>query len=66
MTTTEVAGHAYALLADGATAEIRPAGPGDLNARVTSHGAADPSLRQLRMPPAATLAEPAPGGEAAQ
>jgi len=26
-------------------------------------GAADPFLRQLRMPPAATLAEPAPGGE---
>jgi GNAT superfamily N-acetyltransferase len=38
----------------------------DVRARVTSHGAADPFLRQLRMPPAATLAEPAPGGEAAQ
>jgi hypothetical protein len=38
----------------------------DARARVTSHGAGDPFLRQLRMPPAATLAEPAPGGEAAQ
>jgi len=38
----------------------------DARARVTSHRAADPFLRQLRMPPAATLTEPAPGGEAAQ
>ena len=38
----------------------------DVRVRVTSHGAADPFLRQLRMPPATTLAEPAPGGEAAQ
>jgi acyl-CoA synthetase (NDP forming)/RimJ/RimL family protein N-acetyltransferase len=38
----------------------------DARVRVTSHGAADPFLRQLRLPPAATLAEPAPGGEAAQ
>src|SRR5215831_9001416 len=37
----------------------------DARVRVTSHRAADPFLRQLRMPPAATLAEPAPG-EAAQ
>jgi acyl-CoA synthetase (NDP forming)/GNAT superfamily N-acetyltransferase len=38
----------------------------DARVRVTSHRAADPFLRQLRMPPAATLAEPAPGGEDAQ
>jgi acyl-CoA synthetase (NDP forming)/GNAT superfamily N-acetyltransferase len=38
----------------------------DARVRLTSHRAADPFLRQLRMPPAATLAEPQPGGEAAQ
>jgi acyl-CoA synthetase (NDP forming)/GNAT superfamily N-acetyltransferase len=38
----------------------------DARVRVTSHRAADPFLRQLRMPPAAAPAEPAPSGEAAQ
>jgi hypothetical protein len=37
----------------------------DARVRVTSHRAADPFLRQLRMP-AATLSGPASGGEAAQ
>jgi acyl-CoA synthetase (NDP forming) len=37
MTTTAVAGRAYALLADGATAEIRPAGPDDLDAVTRFH-----------------------------
>ena len=77
MTTTAVAGHSYALPPDDlpqvAGLDLNPviARPdgvfaGDARARVTSHGAADPFLRQPRMPPAATLAEPAPGGEAAQ
>jgi acyl-CoA synthetase (NDP forming)/RimJ/RimL family protein N-acetyltransferase len=38
----------------------------DARVRVTSHWAADPFLRQLRMPPAAGAAEPEPGGEAAE
>jgi acyl-CoA synthetase (NDP forming) len=38
----------------------------DARVRVTSHRAADPFLRQLRMPPAAGAAEPEPGGEAAE
>ena len=38
----------------------------DARVRVTSHRAADPFLRQLRMPPAAMLAEAAPSGEAAK
>ncbi|HEY7360265.1 MAG TPA: acetate--CoA ligase family protein, partial [Streptosporangiaceae bacterium] len=37
----------------------------DARVRVTSHRAADPFLRQLRMPPAAGAAGPEPGGEAA-
>jgi acyl-CoA synthetase (NDP forming) len=38
----------------------------DARVRVTSHRAADPFLRQLRMPPTAGAAEPEPGGEAAE
>jgi acyl-CoA synthetase (NDP forming)/GNAT superfamily N-acetyltransferase len=35
----------------------------DARVRVTSHGAADPFLRQLRLPPAATSAAASPDGE---
>ncbi len=48
MTTTTVAGHSYALLADGATAEIRPAGPDDLDAVTRFHQEMSPDNLYLR------------------
>jgi acyl-CoA synthetase (NDP forming)/GNAT superfamily N-acetyltransferase len=44
----EVAGHVYALLADGSTVEIRPAGPGDFEAVRAMHAAMSPDNLYLR------------------
>jgi hypothetical protein len=48
MTTQTVAGRSYALLADGATVEIRPAGPGDIEAVTRFHQAMSPDNLYLR------------------
>jgi hypothetical protein len=48
MSTHAVAGHSYALLADGATAEIRPAGPGDFDAVARFHRDMSPDNLYLR------------------
>ena len=48
MTTEAVAGRSYALLADGATVEIRPPGPDDTNAVTRFHQAMSPGNRYLR------------------
>ena len=42
MTTQAVAGNSYALLADGATVEIRPAAPDDAAAVTRFHQAMSP------------------------
>ena len=48
MTTEAVAGRSYALLADGATVEIRPPIPGDTDAVTRFHQAMSPGNRYLR------------------
>ena len=48
MTTQAVAGRSYALLADGATVEIRPAGPDDTEAVTRFHEAMSPDNLYLR------------------
>ena len=48
MTATAVSGHSYALLADGTTIEIRPAGPADLQAVQRFHEAMSPDNLYLR------------------
>jgi acyl-CoA synthetase (NDP forming)/RimJ/RimL family protein N-acetyltransferase len=48
MSTQVVAGRSYALLADGTTAEIRPAGPGDFDAVVRFHQDMSPDHLYLR------------------
>ena len=42
MSMAQAAGHAYALLADGSTVEIRPAGPADFDAVKAMHEAMSP------------------------
>jgi acyl-CoA synthetase (NDP forming)/GNAT superfamily N-acetyltransferase len=48
MSTARAAGRAYALLADGSTVEIRPAGPADFDAVKTMHEAMSPDSTYLR------------------
>ena len=48
MSTAQAAGHAYALLADGSTVEIRPAGPADFDAVKAMHEAMSPDNIYLR------------------
>jgi acyl-CoA synthetase (NDP forming)/GNAT superfamily N-acetyltransferase len=48
MSTAQAAGHAYALLADGSTVEIRPAGPADFDAVKAMHEAMSPDNSYLR------------------
>src|SRR6478735_11718645 len=48
MTTQAVPGHSYALLADGATVEIRPAAPGDIGAVTRFHRDMSPDNLYLR------------------
>ena len=48
MSMAQAAGHAYALLADGSTVEIRPAGPADFDAVKAMHGAMSPDNTYLR------------------
>jgi acyl-CoA synthetase (NDP forming)/GNAT superfamily N-acetyltransferase len=48
MVTAEAAGPVYALLADGGTVEIRPAGPGDFDAVKAMHEAMSPDNSYLR------------------
>src|SRR5215469_12337374 len=48
MTSQAVAGHSYALLADGATVEIRPAGPDDVGAVTRFHQDMSPDNLYLR------------------
>jgi acyl-CoA synthetase (NDP forming)/GNAT superfamily N-acetyltransferase len=48
MVTAEAAGPVYALLADGSTVEIRPAGPGDFDAVKAMHEAMSPDNSYLR------------------
>jgi acyl-CoA synthetase (NDP forming)/GNAT superfamily N-acetyltransferase len=48
MNTAQAAGSVYALLADGSTVEIRPAGPGDFDAVKAMHEAMSPDNTYLR------------------
>ena len=48
MSTAQAAGHAYALLADGSTVEIRPAGPADFDAVKAMHEAMSPDNAYMR------------------
>ncbi len=48
MNTAQAIGHAYALLADGSTVEIRPAGPADFDAVKAMHEAMSPDNLYLR------------------
>jgi succinyl-CoA synthetase alpha subunit/GNAT superfamily N-acetyltransferase len=48
MRMAQAAGHAYALLADGSTVEIRPAGPADFDAVEAMHQAMSPDNSYLR------------------
>jgi acyl-CoA synthetase (NDP forming)/GNAT superfamily N-acetyltransferase len=48
MSVTQAAGPAYALLADGSTVEIRPAGPADFDAVKAMHEAMSPDNTYLR------------------
>jgi acyl-CoA synthetase (NDP forming)/GNAT superfamily N-acetyltransferase len=48
MSTAQALGHAYALLADGTTVEIRPAGPGDFDAVKAMHEAMSPDNAYMR------------------
>src|SRR6516225_8248971 len=48
MTTQAMPGHSYALLADGATVEIRPAGPDDIGAVTRFHQDMSPDNLYLR------------------
>src|SRR5579859_973161 len=48
MSMAQAAGHAYALLADGTTVEIRPAGPADFDAVKAMHEAMSPDNTYLR------------------
>jgi acyl-CoA synthetase (NDP forming)/RimJ/RimL family protein N-acetyltransferase len=48
MSTAQTAGPVYALLADGSTVEIRPAGPGDFEAVKAMHEAMSPDNVYLR------------------
>ena len=45
---TQAAGQVYALLADGTTVEIRPAGPGDFDAVKAMHQAMSPDSTYMR------------------
>ena len=48
MSMAQAAGHAYALLADGSTVEIRPAGPADFGAVKAMHEAMSPDNTYMR------------------
>jgi hypothetical protein len=48
MSMAQAAGQAYALLADGTTVEIRPAGPADFDAVKAMHEAMSPDNTYLR------------------
>jgi acyl-CoA synthetase (NDP forming)/GNAT superfamily N-acetyltransferase len=48
MSMAQAVGHAYALLADGSTVEIRPAGPADFDAVKAMHEAMSPDNTYLR------------------
>jgi acyl-CoA synthetase (NDP forming)/GNAT superfamily N-acetyltransferase len=48
MSMAQAAGHAYALLADGSTVEIRPAGPADFDAVKAMHEAMSPDNIYMR------------------
>jgi acyl-CoA synthetase (NDP forming)/GNAT superfamily N-acetyltransferase len=48
MSMAQAAGHAYALLADGSTVEIRPAGPADFDAVKAMHEAMSPDNSYMR------------------
>jgi acyl-CoA synthetase (NDP forming)/GNAT superfamily N-acetyltransferase len=48
MSTAQAAGHAYALLADGSTVEIRPSGPADFDAVKAMHEAMSPDNTYMR------------------
>jgi len=48
MSMAQAAGHAYALLADGSTVEIRPAGPADFDAVKAMHEAMSPDNTYMR------------------
>jgi acyl-CoA synthetase (NDP forming)/GNAT superfamily N-acetyltransferase len=48
MSTAQAAGHAYALLADGSTVEIRPADPADFDAVKAMHEAMSPDNTYMR------------------
>jgi acyl-CoA synthetase (NDP forming)/GNAT superfamily N-acetyltransferase len=48
MSMAQAAGHAYALLADGSTVEIRPAGPADFDAVRAMHEAMSPDNTYMR------------------
>ena len=48
MSMIQAAGHAYALLADGSTVEIRPAGPADFDAVKAMHEAMSPDNSYMR------------------
>ena len=48
MSMVQAAGHAYALLADGSTVEIRPAGPADFDAVKAMHEAMSPDNSYMR------------------
>jgi acyl-CoA synthetase (NDP forming)/GNAT superfamily N-acetyltransferase len=48
MRMAQAAGYAYALLADGSTVEIRPAGPGDFDAVKAMHEAMSPDNAHMR------------------
>ena len=48
MSMAQAAGHAYALLADGSTVEIRPAGPADFGAVKAMHEAMSPDNIYMR------------------
>ena len=74
MSTVQQAGPMYALLADGSTVEIRPAGPGDFDAVKAMHEAMSPANAYLRFFSLSRTAaetearricrEPGPGGAA--
>src|SRR6516165_901554 len=48
MSTAQAAGHAYALLADGSTVEIRPSGPADFGAVKAMHESMSPDNTYMR------------------
>jgi len=48
MSMAQAAGHVYALLADGSTVEIRPAGPADFDAVKAMHEVMSPDSSYMR------------------